>query len=537
MRYLTLKNLIKLDFKIPNLNRLGLGEWTIDVHTDDDGNKEIIYYNNRIQVLRITYEPPRYYNYERLFTNYVDWNFFIDNGFILNAECDLKVILDSLYHFANPLKKSFNQLTAKQKEVWVSKFRTRTNKYQSYISGYTNKLLNEYIEYLDSSTNFTRPNLDTATLEYIKEYSTVIHDALSNIFYYDYFQYDLFKNKWFIRNSLDKIKVMHPFDGITQFYTSNLQAFIRHFNLTDHASSYTKVYYDSTKYVWYNDNLYKKEDVTLDTCNVCGHETISFEIIKDIGCSRCLKDFGKIHNYTTRVPTILTFKAKKIRNKFKPLYLGIELEYNSTNKSMDAKIAHKTLHNHAILKSDGSVPNGFEIVTCPAELDIHLESFKPFFMYKNTKTTLTDDRNTGMHVHISRDAIGPFSVGKMIAFFNNESNKTNLEKIGGRQLNNYCKQDSLRTFTYELNYGREGARYNILNTNNVATVEIRMFSTPKTYEEFASKVEFADAISRYCSPANVNLPPKELIKFDNFKVFAMKNRKSYPNLFNVIKGL
>lgn len=537
MRYLTLTNLKKLEFVIPNLDRLGFGEWTTVVENEPDGYKTITYSIADRLLLKLHYEPTSYYSHEKLYPIYVDWVFFKENGFILKVDCEVKVILDSIYHFANPLKKTYRQLTDKQKTVWNSKLRTRLNKYQSYISGYNVKLLNEFIEYLESEYNIQRPYPVTATLEEIKDYTEAINRRVSDKFYYDFFQYDLITNKWFVRNALEKVRVAEPNNGITMYYTSNISEFILRYNLSDNASSFTRVYYNANKYIWYNNKLYRLEDVVLDTCDQCGHKTISHDIIKGMGCSKCLKDYGKIHTYSTRVPTLLNFKAKKIHNKFKPLYLGIELEYNSENKDMDAKIAHKSLHNHAILKSDGSVPNGFEIVTCPAELDIHLESFKPFFMYKDSKTSLRDGSNTGMHIHISRDAIGPFSVGKMIAFFNNESNKSKLEKLGGRQLNSYCKQEKERTFTYELYHGKHGARYNILNTNNEATVEIRMFSTPKTYEDFASKVEFADAISRYCSPANVALPLKELIKFDNFKVFAMQNRKSYPNLFNVIKGL
>lgn len=186
------------------------------------------------------------------------------------------------------------------------------------------------------------------------------------------------------------------------------------------------------------------------------------------------------------------------------------------------------------MKSDGSIHNGFEIVSCPATLDIHLEEFKKFFdSYKHLD--IFPDTNTGMHVHVSRDPLNYFTIGKMTEFLNRPDNKKFLLHIAGRIDNNYARMTG-RTVTFPLIYGFGGERYNALNLCNKDTVEFRIFSTPKNWEEFSSRLEFCQALTDYCKPAQSSVPLKELTGYNNFMAWVLKNRKSYPELSNSLKG-
>jgi len=151
------------------------------------------------------------------------------------------------------------------------------------------------------------------------------------------------------------------------------------------------------------------------------------------------------------------------------------------------------------------------------------------------KTKLYTNTNVGMHVHISRKPLGMLGVGKMTYFLNKETNKHKLELIGGRKLNSYCNQDSSRTYTYNL--GKGGARYNILNLNNEATVEIRMFASPKNFEEFKCRIEFAEALAKYCSPAMTPLSVTKFYEWDSFNTYVQNNKKFYPELSTFMKGI
>ena len=158
--------------------------------------------------------------------------------------------------------------------------------------------------------------------------------------------------------------------------------------------------------------------------------------------------------------------------------------------------------------------------------------FKNFYDHKPTDLKVAE--NVGMHIHISRKPLNTFTIGKMTEFLNRKANEDFITHVAGRKPNGYCRLEN-RTMTYPL-YDK-GERYNVLNLNPQDTIEIRMFSTPKNYEEFASRVQFAQALTDYCGPAQLSCSLKELVKYDTFKVWVAQHRKDYPELANHLKGI
>lgn len=277
--------------------------------------------------------------------------------------------------------------------------------------------------------------------------------------------------------------------------------------------------------------VYKRDEVTMCECPVCQREVPDLSII-DGACYKCNENLYKIHNYSTKVPELLKFKAKNVKPS--TVYLGIELEYESTDRDVSKIKVGKALHGHAIMKQDGSIKNGFEIVTCPATLDIHLEEFKKFYSSYGS-FGLFPDKNTGMHVHVSRKPLNVFTVGKMTEFLNRIDNKRFIAHIAGRIDNQYARITG-RSVTYPFINGQQGERYNALNLSNRDTIEFRIFSTPKNWEEFSSRLEFVQALTDYCQPAQVNVPLKQLTGHRSFMHWVTLNRKSYPELSNCLKG-
>jgi hypothetical protein len=186
------------------------------------------------------------------------------------------------------------------------------------------------------------------------------------------------------------------------------------------------------------------------------------------------------------------------------------------------------------MKNDGSIKNGFEIVTCPATLDIHLEEFKKFYSSYGS-LGLFPDKNTGMHVHVSRKPLNVFTIGKMTEFLNRMDNKAFIAHIAGRIDNQYARITG-RSVTFPFINGQQGERYNALNLSNRDTIEFRIFSTPKNWEEFSARLEFCQALTDYCQPAQVNMPLKQLTGHRSFMHWVLNNRKSYPELSNCLKG-
>lgn len=277
--------------------------------------------------------------------------------------------------------------------------------------------------------------------------------------------------------------------------------------------------------------VYKRSEVTMCECPVCQREVPDLSII-DGACHKCNENLYKIHNYSTKVPELLKFKAKNVKPS--TVYLGIELEYESDDRDVSKIKVGKALQGHAIMKQDGSIKNGFEIVTCPATLDIHLEEFKKFYSSYGS-LGLFPDKNTGMHVHVSRKPLNVFTIGKMTEFLNRNDNKSFIAHIAGRIDNQYARITG-RSVTYPFINGQQGERYNALNLSNRDTIEFRIFSTPKNWEEFSSRLEFCQALTDYCQPAQVNVPLKQLTGHRSFIHWVMLNRKSYPELSNCLKG-
>jgi hypothetical protein len=223
---------------------------------------------------------------------------------------------------------------------------------------------------------------------------------------------------------------------------------------------------------------------------------------------------------------MLKFKATRVRPN--TVYLGCELEYETTNRNKAQLGVGKLLHGHALMKSDGSIRNGFEIVTCPATLDIHLQIFKSFF--DNLPPDLKVEKNVGMHVHISRKPLSQLTLGKLTEFLNRAENKQFIAHIAGRIDNNYARMDSGRTVTYPIRNRHGGDRYNALNLNNQNTVEVRLFATPMNYKEFASRIQFVQALVDYCSPAQSSESLKKQTHYEAFMHWLSQRRRMFPEL-------
>ena len=282
--------------------------------------------------------------------------------------------------------------------------------------------------------------------------------------------------------------------------------------------------------IFYRGRTYKRATLVMQQCPECNTESPSEGFDEGI-CWECLQKRYKIHNYSTKVPTLLKFKAKKVQPN--TIYLGIELEYETRDRDIARVKVGKALANHAIMKSDGSIRNGFEIVTCPATLEIHQEEFKKFF--DNLPGELYAASNTGLHVHVSRTPLNQFTIGKMTEFVNRLDNKQFIAYIAGRIDNSYARQEPERTVTYPFVKGA-GNRYNALNLQNSDTVEFRIFSTPTTWEQFSSRIEFCQALTDYCQPAQVGTSLKHLTHHSSFINWLRNKRKDYPELSNHLKG-
>ena len=209
-----------------------------------------------------------------------------------------------------------------------------------------------------------------------------------------------------------------------------------------------------------------------------------------------------------------------------PILLGCELEYNcNENRSLDTRLSLlKHLNDFVIFKHDGTLTaGGFEIVTAPADLPTHKAKFQPVFAA--FPQALEVASNTGMHIHLDRNALSPLMLGRMVDFMHNPDNKGFIQAVGERAFNTYSAQHGLG---YQTVLGRQsaGPRYSTLNLCPSATVEFRIFKTPETYPQFVKNLEFVVALLQYFRTGYTSIVPKEGRKYERFLEYLRKENHS-----------
>jgi hypothetical protein len=430
-------------------------------------------------------------------------------GLVLRDNYDANTaFLDGLYYLSNP--PTLRLLNGKLRKGIYKEVARRVKSRHFYVSSHTQLLLDTVIQ----ETKRLNPMFtDNDVIIYLRQ-----NYGIENL------------KICFLTNKIimGRLAALANFGGEHQHYNFSLNP--RDFN-------YREDRVDGIGYTWvhesqviYRGRAYNRDSLVMQHCPECDNDSPA-EGFEDGVCWHCLQNRYKIHSYSTKVPTLLKFKAKNVKPS--TLYLGIELEYETRDKDIARVKVGKQLAGHAIMKSDGSINNGFEIVTCPATLDIHREEFKKF--YDNLPGELYAASNTGMHVHVSRKPLNLFTIGKMTEFLNRSDNRDFIAYIAGRIGNNYARMDSQRTISFPLTH-RSSERYNALNLSPPDTIEFRIFSTPINWEQFASRLEFCQALTDYCQPAQTGTSLKHLTHHSSFINWMRSHRKDYPELSNHLKG-
>ena len=214
-------------------------------------------------------------------------------------------------------------------------------------------------------------------------------------------------------------------------------------------------------------------------------------------------------------------------------YYGVELEVERRKDCPNdiAERVHNLMHRHlpfALLKGDGSLSNGFEIVTAPSTLNAHKKYWQPFFdsgdeAINNLKSWNTD--TTGIHVHISKSALSQSNIGKILVFINDEKNEEFINHIAGRNSNQWAKKspkkisDGMRTDT---------DKYEAVNTSHRNSIELRIFRGNLSRIGFFRVLEFVDCLVNFVK----NTTPRKLYYTDFIKWCELpQNRSSYPYFY------
>lgn len=187
------------------------------------------------------------------------------------------------------------------------------------------------------------------------------------------------------------------------------------------------------------------------------------------------------------------------------------------------------------LKHDGSLDNGFELVTHPATLKGHYNlPWKELCeLYSKYNVTSDSTRSCGLHIHANKRIMAEDHQMKLGYFI--YKNQALIEKIARRENCSYANFSgrSALTCLEEMNRNT-GAKYEALNWCPTETVEFRMFKGSIKYEIIIASIEFVHASIMFTS----NLPVSVLTSRDKCRrafLTEFVTQEAYPFLYTYLR--
>jgi hypothetical protein len=172
-----------------------------------------------------------------------------------------------------------------------------------------------------------------------------------------------------------------------------------------------------------------------------------------------------------------------------------------------AEIANK---NEELIycKHDGSLSDGFEIVTHPMTLDFHCNSMPwQTLLRKSIALGYRSHRTTtcGLHVHVNRDSFGVTEeqqeacIARVLYFFEKQWGELlKFSRRSEQQLNRWASRYGYKEQPKEiLDHAKKGygsGRYTSVNLGNAETIEFRIFRGTLKYNTLIATLQLLDKI-------------------------------------------
>ena len=271
--------------------------------------------------------------------------------------------------------------------------------------------------------------------------------------------------------------------------------------------------------IW-DEDVYGDNDITLCShcyhhnytrCSCCDallHEDDAYYLDGETYCRDCYEDEREesnlIHEYGYKPNPIFYGEGNR--------YFGIELEIDGAGRDddfaeelLDIANAHADL---LYIKTDGSLDDGFEIVTHPLTLDYHKNEMPWQAIVDRAKAlgyTSHQAGTCGLHVHVNRNAFGETEarqdavIARILFFF--EKNWEELLKFSRRtqyQLDQWAARYGYKDQPKELlDHAKKSAhagRYTSVNLTNKNTIEFRIFRGTLKYNTLIATLQLLDRI-------------------------------------------
>lgn len=232
-------------------------------------------------------------------------------------------------------------------------------------------------------------------------------------------------------------------------------------------------------------------------------------------------------------------------------YFGVELEVEYARCDDPASVLEPLMSARAermILKSDGSLTHGVEIVTSPHSLARWQQDSAEWAVMLNTLAGAGmrsyDPGTCGMHVHVSRAAFTPTQAYCVQGFV--LTHEPLMGVIAQRQSNRYSTFASSATKNEMLAKARlcsrrtsnncgprgitasHGSRYEVVNIGTKPTLEFRMFRGTLNHASFYKNIEAVAAIIEFAKTRGVVNARRQA--GSQFVAFVYANHRTYPHL-------
>jgi hypothetical protein len=248
----------------------------------------------------------------------------------------------------------------------------------------------------------------------------------------------------------------------------------------------------------------------------------------------CEEDGRLIHSYSDRIEVVFRFIRDGVRQssrrvpddgKFLTAVTGFELEVESVDGDINeqAELVIDELGDLVMLKQDGSLSHGFEIVTQPMSHEFLREGWDSAVLSRLAKlgARSAKTRTCGLHVHLNKNFFRGRETAVYTLMRTLYDNASQWQALAGRSDSTYASWGSAefeaaralvvtRTVRQHNNASIYGERYVPMNTNNPSTFEFRFFKGTLRPETLLARVEGIHALAQY----SVAMRPESLAKRD-----------------------
>lgn len=203
-------------------------------------------------------------------------------------------------------------------------------------------------------------------------------------------------------------------------------------------------------------------------------------------------------------------------------FFGVELEVEQTaydDYSIDevASLIRDDMPFDISIKHDGSLTEGFEIVSDPCTLRYHMEKYPWKKIIEDCVShgmRSHDAQNCGMHVHVSKKSLGETDderdmvIAKLLILF--EKFEEEIQKFARRRSCHWCEYKKLESNLYDYDEVKKeikskfsSCRYQSINLTNFYTIEFRIFKGTLNYQTIMANIQFCHEMIKFAKNSDL----------------------------------